>query len=173
MKKLMLEQRAGLRKTELGKLKSGGASYDVVTRLKALLVRKDMLIHLRTCMPRFDETFATFMADSWFSRFNIAPDGSLISPSETCKDAEAEDSDEAPVVSEVSTFTAYTPLMSLLQKINRGSFEASVCKIARESVPGSMASMILKIVAFGFEVEVFVNVFVRVHRLSFSSFSFS
>lgn len=156
VKKLMLEQRAGLRKTELGKLKSGGASYDVVTRLKALLVRKDILIHLRTCMPRFEETFETFMADSWFSRFNIAPDGSLISPTETCKDAE--DSDEAPVVSEVSTFTAYTPLMNLLQKINRGSFEASICKIARESVPGSMVSMILKIVAFGFQVEVCVCV---------------
>lgn len=156
MKKLMLEQRAGLRKTELGKLKSGGASYDVVTRLKALLVRKDILIHLRTCMPRFEETFETFMADSWFSRFYIAPDGSLISPTETCKDAE--DSDEAPVVSEVSTFTAYTPLMNLLQKINRGSFEASICKIARESVPGSMVSMILKIVAFGFQVEVCVCV---------------
>lgn len=152
----MLEQRAGLRKTELGKLKSGGASYDVVTRLKALLVRKDILIHLRTCMPRFEETFETFMADSWFSRFYIAPDGSLISPTETCKDAE--DSDEAPVVSEVSTFTAYTPLMNLLQKINRGSFEASICKIARESVPGSMVSMILKIVAFGFQVEVCVCV---------------
>lgn len=48
--------------------------------------------------------------------------------------------------------------MNLLQKINRGSFEASICKIARESVPGSMVSMILKIVAFGFQVEVCVCV---------------
>ena len=138
--KLMMEQRAGIRKPELGKLKSGGASYDITTRLKGILIRRDLLIHLRQILPKFSDIIDTFAADSWFEQFHVAADGSLVGAPPDKDQCDSGEEDEK-AVEQVSTFTAYAPLQALLRKLGKGSFEASICKLARESIPGSLASL--------------------------------
>ena len=84
VKTRMLEQRAGLRKSSgTGALKSGGASYDATTRLKAVLVRRDLLLHLTKKHSHFAKEIDGYASDKFYEQaFNLRPDGSKTSPSD-------------------------------------------------------------------------------------------
>ena len=140
----MLEQRSAIRPTtgEFGKLRSGTANYDIAVRLKATLIRRDVLLHLRSVLPKFDDLIKSYESDSWYAQFNVAPDGSFISlDTGGDKDEKSDDEAEKDEVDVVSTFVTYGPLQSLLKRLMKGGYEAPLCKLARESVPGKALSM--------------------------------
>ena len=140
----MLEQRSAIRPTtgEFGKLRCGTANYDIAVRLKAALIRRDVLVHLRSVLPKFDDLIKSYESDSWYAQFNVAPDGSFISLETTGdKDEKSDDEAEKDEVDSVSTFVTYGPLQSLLRRLMKGGYEAALCKLARESVPGKALSM--------------------------------
>ena len=73
---LMLEQRAGLRKSGLSALRSGSMSYDISTRLKAILCRRSLFHYLAKQHERFAAEILSFTEAAWFlTNFNVKEDG--------------------------------------------------------------------------------------------------
>ena len=65
---MTLEQRAGLRKQGLGTLRSGTTSYDSSVRLKAVLTRRDIFVHLAKAYSHFEKEIMAFANDDWFKK---------------------------------------------------------------------------------------------------------
>ena len=142
---MMLEVKCGVRKGgSLTNLNWGKGRFDVATRLKAVLVKRDLMIHLKKTYSHFATEIEEYEGVGWFMRkFGVKEDGTggTQTPDADADDGE-EDEDEDGV--EVSTFNSRAPLINLLERLTHNKMEMSLCKLAKESVPGKSLMLCAK-----------------------------
>ena len=142
----MLEHRAGIRKgRDFGTLRCGYGNFDVATRLKSILIRRDLYVHLKSVFKEFNGLITEFMEETYYGQMNVSPDGSFIKtdPDQDLDEggSEAGSDKEGVETCNVSTFVTFGPLKNLLTRLARNTFEVAMCKLAKESVPGKALTL--------------------------------
>ncbi|CAK9029916.1 unnamed protein product, partial [Durusdinium trenchii] len=116
----------------------GYGNFDVATRLKSILIRRDLYVHLKSIFKEFDGLITEFMEETYYGQMNVSPDGSFIKtdPDQDLDEggSEAGSDKEGVETCNVSTFVTFGPLKNLLTRLARNAFEVAMCKLAKESV---------------------------------------
>ena len=120
---LAQEQRCGFRKSgSLVPLRHARGNFDIATRLKAVLIRRDVFKHLMGVFSRFSSEVAAFMDVAYYDQFDKS--GAEVDDGEQPMD------DDESVTTDVSSFTSKAPLLRLCTKLAKGHYELSLCRIA-------------------------------------------
>ena len=121
---LAYEQRCGFRrKGSIIPLRHCRGNFDIPTRLKSLLIRRDVYKHLAGLFKQFDKEILAYMEPEWYQNY--------IGSEEEAEGAteQAEDND-GDLRMEVSAYTSKVPLMKFCTKLGKGHYELSLCKVA-------------------------------------------
>lgn len=117
------EQVCGFRKSgSLIPLRHAQGNFDIVVRLKAILIRRDVYKHLIGVFSKFEDDIKAFIELDWYNQFHERePEAEGV--------ADLPEDDDVSKV-DVSTFVSKIPLTKLCTKLAKGHFELSMCKIA-------------------------------------------
>jgi hypothetical protein len=135
------EQLTGIRKS-LVPLRTGVARYDVPRVLKAILVRKDFLMFIKTRFPKMDYLIESYISPDWYSKAFPGISDGMPSESRALED----DGNEGMLPDSISSgeqgdaylssYTCHPLLKGLLERLMRNGYESSMCRLAQDSVPG-------------------------------------
>ena len=134
-----LEQTARLRKGgQLATITAHSAKYDAARLLKAVLVRRDLYRHIRSTFPRMNALTEHFDSPSFWAKFGIQPNGLMAAQQ---PDVDQDDPAEATVGAEekgetLSMYECHRPLSLLLTRLSSNAYEATLCKLAGNAIPG-------------------------------------
>lgn len=149
---LMLEQAAKIRKPgSFTPLRQGGVTHDIARRLKAILVRRDLLNHLSCTFPKMKAHLVKYEMPGWFlETYGLRPDGSVdfvksgLSGADDSDGEEKVADDAEETVDVISSYACLPVLTSFLDKLCRNVMEHSMCKLAETSVPGKALNLTSK-----------------------------
>ena len=145
---LFLEQRAGMRDDAVIKKTSHNENRTPTNRMKAILLRRSLLIHLSQQFPRFSDVVAMYDTAVYVkTAFNIDSDGTRpIDYEEPEDDAEPQGDDADDAELGLSSHLSRAPLQRLLRKLASNDMERILCCMAKESA-SSKASVDLTVPA--------------------------
>lgn len=119
------ELRCGFRRAgSLVQLRHCKGNFDIATRLKSMLIRRDLYKHLAGIFRNFERDILAFLDPDWYLPFagsEEAAEGAVDAP---------EDGNDDGCKVEVSAYTAKIPLMKFCTKLAKGHYELSLCKVA-------------------------------------------
>ena len=117
------EQRLGYRKMgSMVPLRIAKGNFDIATRLKALLIRRDVYKHLQGVFPHFEKEVAAFSAVDWYNS------ASKVDAEDVEEDRPDDMVDDCKI--EVSAYASRAPLTKLCLKLAKNHYETALCKIA-------------------------------------------
>jgi len=141
------EQLSGLRKKgSIVPLRGKNFRHEVPKVLKAVLARRDLLVHLQHTFPKMQHIISPYCGPSWYERFGV--DHASLVRAVAATEAETQDSEAHDVDDEndaanendettsCSAFRCHNPLKTLLERLMRNRLEPMMCKLAGASVPG-------------------------------------
>jgi hypothetical protein len=132
------EQSAGIRKA-LQPVRTGVARYDVPKVLKAVLVRKDFVLYLKTKFPKMAYLIDFYLSPEWHAKTFKLPEVGLtvssINLDEDARDAEQADQQSQSDLA-LSSYSCHPLLKGLLERLMRNGYEGAMCRMSGESVPG-------------------------------------
>ena len=131
---LFLEQRAGLRADVVPHTKSHNESRTPTNRVKAILLRRCLLIHLGQQFPQFTSLVATYDTDVFVKTvYNIDADGTRPIqhdvPQSDVSDADDDDADLG-----LTSHASRPPLQRLCHDPVTNKLERTLCAMFKESV---------------------------------------
>ena len=133
------EQSAGVRKT-LVPVRTGAARYDVPKVLKAVLVRKDFILYLKTRFPKMSYLIDYYLSPDWHAKtFNFDETKLTATATSTQEEGCEVQPDQMLDQSDsafLSSYSCHPLLKGLLERLMRNGYEPSMCRLANDSVPG-------------------------------------
>jgi hypothetical protein len=132
------EQSAGIRKA-LQPVRTGAARYDVAKVLKAVLVREDFVLYLKTKFPKMSYLIDFYLSPEWYAQtFQLSEASATASARNLDDDApDAEQADQQTQSDSVlSSYSCHPLLKGLLERLMRNGHEGSMCRMSGESIPG-------------------------------------
>lgn len=97
-------------------------NFDIATRLKSVLIRRDVYQHLAGLFTRFQSEILVFADHKWYNNF--------IGTAQQVDGTEApEGDDDDDVKLEVSAYMSKGPLLRFCTKLAKGHYELSLCKV--------------------------------------------
>ncbi len=147
---ICFEQQAGIRRPgPLQTLKQGTKRQELNRVIRAILIRRDLFVHLKFMFPKMLPYLQHYGSDKFYEiNFDIKPDFTMTEESrkklEVQRLAEGDADnvngpDDLLVAAESScpsTYTCHGPLIGLCERLARGSLDWPLCCIAEKSTPG-------------------------------------
>jgi len=139
----------------MGNLRKAKLRFDVTKRLRAVLVRRDLLTHIKNSFPRMEEYTKNFGTWAWYEEtFKLAEDGTrtdrkgkMFRPQDcTALDEDIEDSTVLDSCSAMpqemcSTYLCYRQLVAFCTQLMQNSHEVTLCKLVQNYVPGKALNL--------------------------------
>ena len=95
-------------------------NFDIGTRMKYVLIRRDLFRHLAGLFKHFESDIMAYSEVSWYFNF--------IGTEQDAEGTESPEEDASAYV-EVSAYASKAPLMRLCTKLAKGHMELLLCKI--------------------------------------------
>ena len=129
---------SGIRKA-LGPVRTGTIRFDVTKVLKAILVRRDYMVHLRNQFPNM----ASYMHDhgtlAWYTRtFGLNSLGEKDGQRVEEQDEEENEQDQQ---TQASSFMSLKPLVTFVERMMRGTYDIALCKLSGDSIAGKSLNL--------------------------------
>lgn len=158
---MFLEQLAGIRpKGGLSQLRRAKLRFDIPKRLRAVLVRRDLLTHVKSSFPMMEQYTKTVGTWGWHKEvYNLAEDGTnkdgkpfrrqdctaLDEEDEDCtalgKDSTVLDPFAMLPEEKCSTYQCYTQLVGFCTELMQNHHELTLCKLVPNFVPGKALNL--------------------------------
>ena len=121
---------SGIRKA-MGPVRTGTIRFDVTKVLKAILVRRDYMVHLRSQFPNM----ASYMHDhgtlAWYTRtFGL-----------NRVEEQDEEENEQDQQTQASSFMSLKPLVTFVERMMRGTYDIALCKLSGDSIAGKSLNL--------------------------------
>jgi hypothetical protein len=140
---LYYEQLAGIRKT-LSPLRTNSGRHEVPRVLRAILVRRDLFIHIAAQFPNMHQYLDIYGSEQWYEKNYQISSKFVKSGTPAPQEESDEDVDDVrknPLPDGdggalCSSYLCHSILVTLCEKLNRGILESSLCQLAVSCVPG-------------------------------------
>ena len=154
-KTLFLEQLAGLRpKGSMTMLRKEAFRFDILKRLRAILVRRDLLTHIKGSFPKMEPHIESFGTWQWYTdTYNLKEDGTTKEGTPFRAEASTGLGEDAEEVGSLttpgllsgmggcSTYTCYAQLTTFCVQLMRNEHEVLLCKLVQNYIPGKALNL--------------------------------
>ena len=128
--------------------------FDILKRLRAILVRRDLLTHIKSSLPKMEPYTKSFGTWQWHAdTYNLNEDGTTKegtpfraeASTGLGEDAEEVDSLTTPGLLSgmggCSTYTCYAQLTTFCTQLMRNEHEVLLCKLVQNYIPGKALNL--------------------------------
>ena len=137
----LLRKAANIRKT-LQAARVGQSRFDVSKVLKAILVRRDYMVHVRGMFPSMSSYIEDHGTIAWYTRtFGLNHLGEKGGHRVENADEEEEAAEKGEQETVASSYTCLKPLITFCEKMMRGTFDIALCKLTNDSIAGKSLNL--------------------------------
>ena len=136
-------------------LRKAAFRFDIVKRFRAILVRRDLLTHIKSSFPKMEPHTKSFGTRQWYAdTYNLKEDGTTTegtpfrTKASTGLDEDAEEGDSTVTspgllsgMGGCSIYACYSLLTGFCTQLQRNEHEVLLCKLVQNCVPGKALNL--------------------------------